>query len=86
MSPHIESITSFEFDRGEVIIDVRSPSEFNEDHVPGAINLPVLSDGEFQKIGTIYKEVSPFEASKIGAALVAKNISKHLDDIQIKKA
>lgn len=80
MSPHIENITSFEFDRGEVIIDVRSPSEFNEDHVPGAINLPVLSDGEFQKIGTIYKEMSPFKASKIGAALVAKNISKHLDE------
>ena len=44
MSPHIENITSFEFDRGEVIIDVRSPSEFNDDHVSGAINLPVLSD------------------------------------------
>ena len=64
MSPHIENITSFEFDQGEVIIDVGSPSEFNEDHVSGAINLPVLSDEEFQI--TIYKEVSPFEASKIG--------------------
>ncbi len=78
MSPHIENITSFEFDRGEVIIDVRSPSEFNEDHVPGAINLPVLSDGEFRKSVPFTKKVSPFKASKIGAALVAKNISKHL--------
>ena len=80
MTPHIENITSFEFDRDEVIIDVRSPSEFNEDHAPGAINLPVLSDSEFERIGTIYKEVSPFEASKVGAALVAKNISKHLEE------
>ena len=80
MTPYIENITSFEFDRDEVIIDVRSPSEFNEDHAPGAINLPVLSDGEFQRIGTIYKEVSPFEASKVGAAIVAKNISNHLEE------
>ena len=80
MSSHVENITSFEFDRREVIIDVRSPSEFNEDHALGAINLPVLSDSEFQRIGTIYKEVSPFEASKVGAALVAKNISKHLEE------
>jgi tRNA 2-selenouridine synthase len=60
------------------IIDVRSPSEFVEDHVPGAINLPVLDDAERAKVGTIYKQVSPFNARKIGAALVAKNISLHL--------
>ena len=41
-----------------VIIDVRSPSEFNEDHVSGAINLPVLSDEEFQKMEPFTKSVS----------------------------
>lgn len=60
------------------IIDVRSPSEFAEDHIPGAINLPVLDDAERAKVGTIYKQVNPFTARKIGAALVAKNISHHL--------
>ncbi len=60
------------------IIDVRSPSEFAEDHVPGAINLPVLNDEERAEVGTVYKQVSPFCARKIGAALVAKNISQHL--------
>ncbi|MFQ4142381.1 tRNA 2-selenouridine(34) synthase MnmH [Chlorogloeopsis sp. ULAP02] len=60
------------------IIDVRSPSEFAEDHIPGAINLPVLNDAERAQVGTIYKQVNPFEAKKIGAALVAKNISLHL--------
>ncbi|PPR11352.1 MAG: tRNA 2-selenouridine synthase [Alphaproteobacteria bacterium MarineAlpha11_Bin1] len=80
MSPKIERLSSFEFDHGEVIVDVRSPSEFKEDHIPGSINLPVLSDNEFKKVGTIYKEVSPFDASKIGAALVSKNISTHLGE------
>ncbi|ARV61189.1 tRNA 2-selenouridine(34) synthase MnmH [Nostocales cyanobacterium HT-58-2] len=60
------------------IIDVRSPSEFVEDHIPGAINLPVLNDAERAEVGTIYKQVCPFAARKIGAALVSKNISQHL--------
>lgn len=60
------------------IIDVRSPNEFAEDRIPGAINLPVLDDAERAEVGTIYKQVSPFTARKTGAALVAKNISQHL--------
>ncbi|MBR8839767.1 MAG: tRNA 2-selenouridine(34) synthase MnmH [Stigonema ocellatum SAG 48.90 = DSM 106950] len=60
------------------IIDVRSPGEFAEDHILGAINLPVLNDAERAEVGTIYKQVSPFTARKIGAALVSKNISLHL--------
>ena len=53
------------------IIDVRAPAEYAEDHLPGAINLPVLSDAERARVGTIYKQVSPFDARKLGAALVA---------------
>ncbi len=60
------------------IIDVRSPSEFAQDHIPGAINLPVLDDAERAEVGTIYKQVCPFTARKTGAALVTKNISQHL--------
>lgn len=60
------------------IIDVRSPAEFEEDHIPGAINCPVLDNEQRAEIGTIYKQVSPFEAKKIGAALVAENIGRHL--------
>jgi tRNA 2-selenouridine synthase len=60
------------------IIDVRTPAEFAEDHIPGAINCPVLSDEERITVGTLYKQVSPFEARKVGAALVAKNIAHHL--------
>lgn len=60
------------------IIDVRSPSEFAEDHIPGAINLPVLNDAQRVEVGTLYKQVCPFTARKVGAALVAQNISHHL--------
>jgi tRNA 2-selenouridine synthase len=62
------------------IIDVRSPAEFAEDHVPGAVNCPVLDDAERAAIGTLYKQVSPFDAKKRGAALVAKNIARHIEE------
>ena len=62
----------------DTLIDVRSPAEFAEDHLPGAISLPVLSNSERAEVGTIYTRVSPFRARKIGAALVAKNAAAHL--------
>lgn len=61
------------------IIDVRSPAEFAEDHVPGAINLPVLSNEERARVGTIYVREDRFLARKIGAALVARNAAAHLE-------
>ncbi|MCU0802159.1 MAG: tRNA 2-selenouridine(34) synthase MnmH [Rhodobacteraceae bacterium] len=61
------------------IIDVRSPAEFAEDHIPGAISLPVLSNAERAEVGTIYKQQSPFLARKLGAALVARNAAAHLE-------
>ena len=61
------------------VIDVRAPSEWAEDHLPGAINLPVLDDAERARVGTIYKQQSPFTARKIGAALVAKNAARHIE-------
>ncbi|MGE5385567.1 MAG: tRNA 2-selenouridine(34) synthase MnmH [Betaproteobacteria bacterium] len=60
------------------IIDVRSPAEYADDHIPGAINCPVLDNEQRAQVGTLYVQVSPFEAKKIGAALVAENIARHL--------
>jgi len=65
-----------EFDE---VIDVRSEAEFEADHVPGAINCPVLSNAERARVGTIYKQASAFDAKKIGAALVSRNIARHLE-------
>ncbi|MEM7643836.1 MAG: tRNA 2-selenouridine(34) synthase MnmH [Pseudomonadota bacterium] len=61
------------------IIDVRAPAEFAQDHMPGAINLPVLSDRERAKVGTIYVRQDRFLARKVGAALVARNAAAHID-------
>lgn len=61
------------------IIDVRSPSEFAFDHLPGAINLPVLDDAERAEIGTEYVQGSKFLARRRGAAMVARNIARHLE-------
>ncbi len=74
--PPIADLPSMPFDS---VIDVRSPAEYAEDHMPGAINLPVLSDQERATVGTIYVQDSPFKARKIGAALVARNAAKHLE-------
>ena len=60
------------------VIDVRSPAEFTEDHIPGAINLPVLSDAERAEVGTVYVQDSRFRARRLGASLVTNNISQHL--------
>lgn len=59
------------------IIDVRSPAEYALDHIPGAVNLPVLDDAQRAHVGKIYKD-NPFEARRLGAALISENVSKHI--------
>jgi len=63
----------------DTIIDVRAPSEYAEDHLPGAINLPALSDEERVEVGTIYVQDDRFRARRIGAAHVARNVAAHLE-------
>ena len=60
------------------VIDARSEGEYAEDHLPGAVNWPSLHDDERKIVGTQYKQISQFEAKKLGAALVAKNIAGHI--------
>ncbi len=71
----IEALSSF-----DEIIDVRTPAEFTVDHIPGAINAPVLSNQERILVGTTYAQESSFKATRMGAALVARNIAQHLED------
>src|SRR5579871_622766 len=61
------------------IIDVRSPGEYSDDHIPGAGNYPVLDDQERAEIGTLNAQVSPFAARRRGAALTARNIARHVE-------
>ncbi len=59
----------------DAVIDVRSPAEYADDHLPGAINLPVLDDAQRAEVGTIDRQRSAFEARRVGAALVSGNIA-----------
>ncbi|MBC7455219.1 MAG: tRNA 2-selenouridine(34) synthase MnmH [Massilia sp.] len=74
-----------QLDQFDCIIDARSESEFALDHIPGAINCPVLNDEERIRVGTMYQQVNAFEAKKVGAALVAKNIAHHIETLWIDK-
>ncbi|MDC3235092.1 tRNA 2-selenouridine(34) synthase MnmH [Candidatus Puniceispirillum sp.] len=82
INPTLKLIKCTSFDS---IIDVRSPSEFLDDHMPSAINLPVLDDAQRESIGTIFSQSNPFEAKRAGAALVAQNISHHLQTVLAEK-
>ena len=62
----------------DAIIDARSEDEYALDHLPNAVNWPSLNNEERIIIGTMYKQLGGFEAQKHGAALVAANISKHI--------
>lgn len=70
----VEQITEF-----DAIIDARAPGEFAEDHLPQAVSMPVLGDDERARVGTLYKQVSAFEAKKLGAALVSRNVADHIE-------
>ena len=70
-----------QLDAFDAIIDARSEAEYALDHIPGAINCPVLNDEERIRVGTLYKQAGAFEAKKVGAPIVAHNIARHIDDL-----
>ncbi len=76
---HCVSIDDLRLDAYDAIIDARSPGEYAEDHLPGAVCLPVLDDEERARVGYLYKQVSTFESRRLGAMLASRNISRHLE-------
>jgi tRNA 2-selenouridine synthase len=72
----IERLSEF-----DLILDARSPGEFADDHLPGAVNAPVLDDAQRAQVGTLYKQVGAFEAKRLGAALVSRNIAHTLETL-----
>ena len=61
------------------VLDARSPGEYALDHLPAARNWAVLDDAERARVGLLYVQTGPFEARRVGAALVARNIAAHLE-------
>ena len=76
---HVEPVSlPCDFSVFDEIIDVRSPSEFAEDHLPGARNLPVLDDTRRAEVGTLYKQ-TPFAGRRLGAAYIARQAAEILE-------
>ena len=67
-----------DLERADAVIDARSPAEFALDHIPGAINCPVLSDDERRIVGTLYRQQGAFEARRVGGGMVAANLARHM--------
>jgi tRNA 2-selenouridine synthase len=77
----LESVSAREAIEGQfdAILDARSPAEHALDHLPGALNWPALDDEQRRTVGTMYKQVNAFEARKVGAVMVARNIAAHIE-------
>lgn len=65
----------------DLIIDARSPKEYGESHIPNATNLYALNDEEHAQVGTIYKQISSFEARLKGASFVCLNAARHIETL-----
>lgn len=78
-TPNSGSITVADLDNYSDIIDARSEGEYAEDFIPGAVNHPVLNNEERARVGTLNKVGSAFEAKRMGAALVSRNIAEMLE-------
>ncbi|HET9645729.1 MAG TPA: tRNA 2-selenouridine(34) synthase MnmH [Burkholderiaceae bacterium] len=80
MANHTRPIGVDQIGEFDALIDARSPSEFALDHLPGAISCPVLDDDERRIVGTLYEQQGAFEARRVGGAMVAANLARHLQE------
>ena len=63
-------------------IDVRSPVEFAQGHIPGAVNVPLFADKERAEIGTVYKQVGKSQALELGEKIARPKVDSILAHIQ----
>ncbi len=63
-----------------IFIDTRTPSEFEEAHIPGAINIPLFTDDERALIGTIYHKESKEKAMEIGVKIFGERLNEYLEE------
>ncbi|MEF9933198.1 MAG: tRNA 2-selenouridine(34) synthase MnmH [Cetobacterium sp.] len=69
-------------EKNYTLIDVRTPKEFAEESIPGAINVPLLLDDERVDVGTAYKQISPEKAKELGIRAIAKRLPDMFKEIQ----
>lgn len=64
--------------RGFVLLDVRTPAEFEQGHIPGALNLPLFSNEERAEVGTLYKQASPEKAYFRGLEIAGSKMAGYV--------
>ncbi|PLX90468.1 MAG: tRNA 2-selenouridine(34) synthase MnmH [Desulfuromonas sp.] len=69
-------------ERGVLFVDARSPAEFADATIPGAINVPVLDDAERCEVGTLYKQLGKQQARRRGVEIVAPKIPSMIDRVE----
>ena len=69
-------------ERGALLVDARSPAEYAEGTIPGAINIPIFDDAERARVGTLYKEEGKTRAKRLGVELVAPKIPGLIDQVE----
>jgi len=74
-----------QLDQFDAVIDARSEGEYALDHLPRAQNWPTLHDDERVAVGTMFKQVSPFEARKLGGVAAARNIASNIEAYALDK-
>lgn len=73
-------IDAFDLGSYSLVIDARSPREYADDHIPGAVNLPVVDDQQFAEVGIAYK-ADPHAAYVVGAQYALRNIASHVGNL-----
>ncbi|GEM_PF-1745578 len=63
-----------------IIVDARSPREFEEETIPGAINIPLFLDEEHTLIGKIYKQEGREKAIEIATNIIEKSLKRILNE------
>lgn len=63
------------------LVDVRSPAEYEEATIPGAINIPLFADGERRLLGTIYREEGPAKAKMAGLEMASPRLAELVGSI-----
>jgi tRNA 2-selenouridine synthase len=75
--PHPSQLEVREFGTYALVIDARSPREYAEDHLPHAVNLPVVNDDEYAEVGTKHRD-NTHEAYLIGVEYSLHNIARQI--------
>ncbi|NCA75681.1 MAG: tRNA 2-selenouridine(34) synthase MnmH [Alphaproteobacteria bacterium] len=78
----IESITPILYKQFKTIVDVRSPSEYAQGHIPGSHNIPLFTDEERSQVGTLYTKVNPDEAFAHGLDIAIPKVKEYLRSLR----